>query len=78
MAHIIVVGNEKGGAGKSTVSIHVATALVRAGKSVSCLDLDLRQRSFTRYARNRRDFLTAEGRALPEVAVRPLSFDPGA
>ncbi len=72
MAHIIVVGNEKGGAGKSTVSIHVATALVRAGKSVSCLDLDLRQRSFTRYARNRRDFLAAEGLDLPTPDVHEL------
>ena len=33
MAHIIVVGNEKGGAGKSTVSMHVATALA-AGTGV--------------------------------------------
>ena len=41
MAHIIVVGNEKGGAGKSTVSMHVATALARMGHSVSALDLDL-------------------------------------
>ncbi|MEE2818036.1 MAG: division plane positioning ATPase MipZ, partial [Pseudomonadota bacterium] len=31
MAHIIVVGNEKGGAGKSTVSMHVATTLARLG-----------------------------------------------
>ena len=31
MAHIIAVGNEKGGAGKSTVSMHVASALARMG-----------------------------------------------
>ena len=42
MAHIIVVGNEKGGAGKSTVSMHVATALARMGHRVGALDLDLR------------------------------------
>ena len=29
MAHIIVVGNEKGGSGKSTTCMHVATALSR-------------------------------------------------
>ena len=29
VAHIIVVGNEKGGSGKSTTSMHVATALAR-------------------------------------------------
>ena len=45
MAHIIVVGNEKGGSGKSTTCMHVATALVRMGHKVGALDLDLRQRS---------------------------------
>lgn len=72
LAHIIVVGNEKGGAGKSTVSIHVATALVRSGHSVCCLDLDLRQRSFTRYVRNRQDYLKSEGLDLPTPEVHDL------
>lgn len=65
MAHIIVVGNEKGGAGKSTVSMHVATALARLGHKVSALDLDLRQRSLGRYAENRRAFLDKAGLDLP-------------
>ena len=72
MAHIIVVGNEKGGAGKSTVSIHVATALVRAGHKVSCLDLDLRQKSFTRYVDNRIKHNKDEGLSLPVPEVHPL------
>jgi chromosome partitioning protein len=53
VAHIIVVGNEKGGAGKSTVSMHVATALARMSHKVGALDLDLRQRTFARYIENR-------------------------
>ena len=53
MAHIIVMGNEKGGSGKSTVSMHIATALVRMDLRVGALDLDLRQRSFMRYIENR-------------------------
>ena len=65
MAHIIVVGNEKGGAGKSTVSMHVATALARMGHSISALDLDLRQKTFGRYAENRRRFLQKSGLDLP-------------
>ena len=83
MAHIIVVGNEKGGAGKSTVSIHVATALVRSGHRVVCLDLDLRQKSFTRYVHNRQAFLEEAGLvlAVPEIAeLRELSagdLEPG-
>lgn len=65
MAHIIVVGNEKGGAGKSTVSMHVATALARMGHRVGCLDLDLRQKSLGSYIRNRVSYMEREGLALP-------------
>ena len=72
MAHIIVVGNEKGGAGKSTVSMHIATALVRMGHSVGVLDLDLRQRSFGRYIDNRVTFMRTEGLDLPTPIYRDL------
>ena len=65
MAHIIVVGNEKGGSGKSTTCMHVATALVRMGHRVGALDLDLRQRSFGRYIENRLAYLQREGLDLP-------------
>lgn len=65
MAHIIVVGNEKGGSGKSTTSMHVATALVRMGHRVGGLDLDVRQRSFGRYLENRAHFAQREGLDLP-------------
>ena len=65
MAHIIVVGNEKGGAGKSTVSMHVATALARMGHRIGTLDLDLRQKTLGRYVDNRTRFLTKEGLELP-------------
>lgn len=75
MAHIIVVGNEKGGSGKSTTSMHVATALARAGKSVGLIDLDLRQKSLGRYIENRTayaqkhelDLATPVYQALPEI-----------
>lgn len=65
MAHIIVVGNEKGGAGKSTISMHIATALARMDHRVWTLDLDLRQQSLGRYLANRRSWLKAEGKDLP-------------
>lgn len=70
MAHIIVVGNEKGGSGKSTTSMHVATALVRLGHRVGALDLDLRQRSFGRYVENRRAFMARKHLALPSPDYR--------
>lgn len=72
MAHIIVVGNEKGGAGKSTVSMHVATALSRLGHRVGTLDLDLRQKTLGRYIANRRGYLEREGLELPTPAYQDL------
>ncbi|MEO9648604.1 MAG: division plane positioning ATPase MipZ [Roseobacter sp.] len=72
MAHIIVVGNEKGGAGKSTVSMHVATALARMGHRVSALDLDLRQQTFGRYTENRAAFLQKAELSLPSPNTYPL------
>ena len=72
MAHIIVVGNEKGGSGKSTTCMHVATALARMGHKVGALDLDLRQKSFGRYVENRRAFMRREGVDLPMVDYREL------
>ena len=65
MAHLIVVGNEKGGAGKSTVSVHVATALARMGHAVGVLDLDLRQKTFGRYIHNRHVHMAEAGLDLP-------------
>ena len=64
-AHVVVLGNEKGGAGKSTVAMHVATALMRFGQRVATIDLDLRQRSFTYYIENRRAWAKRSGTSLP-------------
>ncbi|SMX39200.1 division plane positioning ATPase MipZ [Maliponia aquimaris] len=72
MAHLIVFGNEKGGAGKSTVAMHVATALARMGHSVGTLDLDLRQQSLGRYLSNRRAWLKKEGHDLAVPFWMPL------
>ena len=51
--HVIVLGNEKGGSGKSTTAMQVFVALARAGYRVGALDLDPRQQSFFRYLDNR-------------------------
>ncbi|TDE37436.1 division plane positioning ATPase MipZ [Antarcticimicrobium sediminis] len=77
MAHIIVVGNEKGGAGKSTVSMHVASALARLGHKVAALDLDLRQRSMGRYVENRAAYIKESGVDLPQIRLHALpEIDP--
>jgi chromosome partitioning protein len=54
--HIIVLGNLKGGSGKSTLSMHVAIGLMKAGRRVATLDLDFDQQTLTRYIANRRAF----------------------
>jgi len=53
-ARVIVVGNNKGGSGKSTIAMHVAIALIKAGQRVATIDLDNKQKSLTHYVDNRR------------------------
>ncbi|MDH3666678.1 MAG: division plane positioning ATPase MipZ [Paracoccaceae bacterium] len=63
-AHVIVLGNEKGGAGKSTTAMQIFVALARAGHRVGALDLDLRQQSFFRYLDNRDAYAKRIGKPL--------------
>jgi chromosome partitioning protein len=63
-AHVIVLGNEKGGSGKSTTAMHVAVALLQAGQRVATIDLDSRQKSFTHYVENRRAWAARTGAEL--------------
>lgn len=64
MTHVIVLGNEKGGSGKSTAAMHIVVALLKSGFEVAAIDLDMRQRSFTRYIENRRKFSETKGKGL--------------
>jgi chromosome partitioning protein len=63
-AHVIVLGNEKGGSGKSTTAVHLFAALAQAGAAVGALDLDLRQQSFFRYLDNRAAEASRSGQPL--------------
>lgn len=67
---VVVVGNEKGGAGKSTLAIHIVTGLLHAGRRVAIIDLDLRQRSMARFFANRQSWAAANGQTLP-MPVEP-------
>jgi chromosome partitioning protein len=75
-AHVIVCGNEKGGAGKSTVAMHLIVALLKMGRRVGAVDLDLRQRTLSRYVENRVQWCARHGQALPmpQVADVPASL----
>ena len=52
--HVVVVGNEKGGSGKTTIAMHVVVALLKAGQRVATIDLDSRQKTLTHYIESRR------------------------
>ena len=58
---VIVVGNEKGGAGKSTIAVHLATALLYGGAKIALLDLDLRQCTSMRFFENRKAWVAGNG-----------------
>jgi chromosome partitioning protein len=63
--HVIVVGNAKGGSGKSTTAMHVAVRLLNLGHSVGAIDLDGRQQTLTRYMDNRHAYAEAHQLSLP-------------
>lgn len=63
-AYVVVLGNEKGGSGKSTVAVHIAIALLKAGQRVATIDLDSRQCSLTHYIENRQAWARRTGIAF--------------
>jgi chromosome partitioning protein len=55
--YVVVIGNQKGGSGKSTFAMHIIVALLKAGKRVAAFDLDLNQLTLTRYLGNRHEWV---------------------
>lgn len=54
--HVFVIGNEKGGAGKTTCSMHLIVSLLYNGYKVASIDTDTRQASLTNYFANRTNY----------------------
>ncbi len=77
-AHVLVIGNEKGGSGKSTTALHIAVALMGEGSRVATLDLDARQGTLSRYIENRAACAARKGidLAMPVHTAVPLSALP--
>lgn len=63
--YLIVLGNEKGGSGKSTTAMHIVVSLLAEGYQVGTIDLDARQKSLTRYIENRRAYCVKNDLTLP-------------
>ena len=66
---MIVIGNEKGGAGKSTVALHLAVALAHEGAKVTVADLDRRQQTLNRFCASRASRTAAQGVSLPMLGA---------
>jgi chromosome partitioning protein len=75
-ARVVVVGNEKGGAGKSTLAALIAISMLYRGQRVSVIDLDLRQQSLSRLLANRRRWLPAAGVEAPSPLEYKLVENP--
>ena len=78
--HVIVVGNEKGGSGKSTTAFHLAIYLLYQGYKVASIDVDSRQQTLTHYVRNRRAWaknralhLTRLAHSLADTLITPVN-----
>lgn len=76
-AHIIVVGNAKGGSGKSTTAMHVLTRLMAMGHRVAALDLDGQQQTLGRYVENRELFAARREVPLQMPTLTTLVERPG-
>ncbi|MBR1605186.1 MAG: AAA family ATPase [Alphaproteobacteria bacterium] len=65
VAHTIVISNEKGGTGKSTIALHLAIKLMQEGYKIATIDLDGRQGTLSQYLANRAMFCLKNNIKLP-------------
>ncbi len=69
---VIVLGNEKGGSGKSTTAIHIIVSLLRDGYRVAAMDLDARQGTLAGTLAARRAFVEQKNIPLPLPEFRSV------
>ncbi len=62
--HVIVIGNEKGGTGKSTTAMHMIVGLLNLGYRVGSIDVDGRQGTLSTYIDNRAVYAGRHGVTL--------------
>jgi chromosome partitioning protein len=71
-ALLIVLGNEKGGSGKSTTAMHLVVGLLRDGYQVGTIDLDARQGTLSGYLLAREAYASRHGVSLPLPDARSV------
>lgn len=70
--YVIVVGNEKGGTGKSTTAMHIVVSLLRHGHKTGVIDLDASQGTMSRYIANRAAYAERHAVALPHPLLQAV------
>ncbi|MZR21611.1 AAA family ATPase [Sneathiella chungangensis] len=75
-AHIIVVGNAKGGSGKSTTAMHIIISLLTMGFKVGAIDLDGKQKTLGRYIENRQSYISKKKLQLAMPTLRVIEPSP--
>lgn len=73
---VLVVGNRKGGSGKSTIAIHVIVGLQAHGMRIGSIDLDGGQGTLSHFLENRRRERDRGSPWLPCPEHRSVSVDP--
>ena len=74
--HVVALGNQKGGSGKSTAAIHLVVGLLHRGLTVGAIDLDSAQATLMRFLHNReRSAAAGLDLALPTARVVPRSTE---
>jgi cellulose biosynthesis protein BcsQ len=73
MTRTIVLGNAKGGTGKSTLAMHLAVALLNRGLSVATIDLDTQGTLSTSTARVSHFHKPTTQPSVPPATPRPIT-----
>jgi chromosome partitioning protein len=61
---VVVLGNQKGGSGKSTAAMHLTVGLLHCGYGVGSVDLDSGQATLSHFVGNRKRFAETSGAPL--------------